>query len=361
MYPTQILQILPRLPPAICGVGDHATGVGMELSRSHRCDVDYLGVNPADLSKPLNRHELPQRSAAAMLNALKSFQLADNAVVVLHFSGYSYGKRGLCSWLTTSLSRYREERPDIKLITMFHELWSPAPLFSKSGWVVPLQQHVIRRLVKLSDVVRTNREEYRDQIEKLCPQFRGRVRVKNICSNFGEPEAVRPFDERKRQILIFQPPSLATVGGNFFWDQWHEIQMQLGGVPTIIAGRAKEIPVDPLIQQIGFVSTEDGARLIDESQFAFFEYFQGYIGKSSLFGSLAAYGIVPIMPRLNASNDEGLLHGTHYLIPGDATLGDRIELELVSRRLCEWYAGHSISATATDYMQSVFQCVRKSA
>ena len=361
MHSTQFLQILPKLPPAICGVGDHASGVGLELSKSHGCSVKYLGVNPKTHGKPLASLELPMRSAEAMLNSLRAQQLNKSAVLVVHFSGYSYGKHGLCNWLPNALTRFREERPDIRLITMFHELWSPAPILSRHGWLVPLQKRIIKRLVTLSDIVRTNREQYRIQIESLYPPVRGAVRVKNICSNFGEPDSVLPFVDRRKQILIFQPPCLTTAAGRYFWDKWSSLENQLGEIPTLVAGRVREIPTDKSINRIGFVSATEGAQLISESQFAFFDYFPGYLGKSSLFGSLAAYGIVPIMPRLNYSNDEGLFHGTHYLIPEDQALSDTTKTELVSRRLLEWYSDHSIAATASDYMQSLNQTARKSA
>jgi hypothetical protein len=65
---------------------------------------------------------------------------------------------------------------------------------------------------------------------------------------------------------------------------------------------------------------------------------------------LAAHGIVPIMPRVNRSDDERLFHRTHYLIPGDPSLMDSSQMQHVSRSLYQWYSEHSIAETAADYM-----------
>lgn len=361
MHPTQILKILPRLPPAICGVGDHATGIGAQLSNFHGCDVSYLGVNAADPGGPVASNELPERSAEALLSALSDLELRHDAVIVLHFSGYSFGKKGVCAWLPKALKAFRKQRPTVRLSTMFHELWSPAKLVSRSGWIVPFQKQIIKQLVRLSDVVRTNRASYRSQIERLCPEVAGRVRVKNICSNFGEPAGLEVASKRAKQILIFQPPCLDSHGGSFYWKQWSMLQEQLGGIPTIVAGRTGRLPSDDRIQEIGFVSVEDGSRLMSESQYAFFEYFEGYIGKSSLFGSLAAHGMVPIMPRVNKSDDENLFYGKHYLVPGDHAIVEEFELNRVSRELSEWYRGHSIASTSLDYLDSFVQSNRNCA
>lgn len=365
MSPTniQLLQIIPQLPPAICGVGDHARAIGQELSGSHGYDVNYLAVNAAEV-RPAGQeyHALEKRTAPELVSALRSAGLPHGASILLHFSGYSYGSRGICFWLIKGLKKFLNERPDVKLISMFHELWSPARLLSQSGWVVPVQKSVVRKLVEISSVVRTNRVEYQRQIERLCPSAVGRVGVNNICSNFGEPEDLPPISERKRQILIFQPPDCSTPNGRFFWERWGQLRDQLGGLPTVIAGRIRQVPADSSIELRGFVSKEEGSQLMSESQFAYFEYFDGYLGKSSLFGSLAAHGIVPVMPSVNHSELEGVVAGIQYLTPNDRALNDVSALNRVSIELQRWYATHSITATAADYDCSMSsQTVRKCA
>lgn len=350
----QVIQLIPRLPPAICGVGDHAMAIGKEFSRSHQIDVTYVGINRSeDTVESPELRSLPARSAAELVIALRHAELNENSRILLHFSGYSLGKRGICFWLIAALKEFLAERPDIQLTTMFHELWSPAPLLSRSGWIVPFQKSVVKKLVAISHVVRTNRVEYQRRLEELFPACKGQVGVNNICSNFGEPSNLAPIGRRKRQILIFQPPDLSTQAGTVFWNGWRQLREQLGDVPTIIAGRTRAVPDDDSIDARGFVTVEEGSRLMGDSQIAYFEYFDGYLGKSSLFGSLAAHGIVPVMPCVNRSEAEGILHDVHYLTPDDEKLKNTAALETVSGELQRWYATHSIEATARDYHQAM--------
>lgn len=358
----ELLTIVPRLPTKFCGVGDHALAVGESLSTNHDCRISYLGVNANSKESTGDGHwVLPERTTAALLEAFRSANLSHGSFMVLHFSGYSYGSRGVCFWLTRAIDQFMRERRDVRLITMFHELWAPAKLLSRSGWVVPIQKAIVRKLVQKSHAVRTNRVQYARQLELLCPKVAGDVRVRNICSNFGEPKTFPVFRERKKQILIFQPPDSTKPDGKAFWDGWEQLASQLGWPKTVVAGRTTSVPKHESIELRGFVSAEEGSRLMLESQFAYFDYYDGYLGKSSFFGSLAAHRIVPVMPGLNKSEDEGLFHQTHYLIPGDAELTDYSQLQAVSEQLHLWYADHSIDATAADYFQSMNRLLEKCA
>ena len=351
-----VLQIVPRLPTKFCGVGDHAMAVGKSLSVKHRCSVSYLGVN-RNMNGAAEEHSqvLPRRTTSELLLALRRADLRHGSVIVLHFSGYSFGSRGICLWLTRAIDRFVCERTDIRLITMFHELWAPVPVFSRNGWVVPIQKLIVRQLVRKSHVVRTNRAEYARELELLCPEVTGQVRVRNICSNFGEPSAVPAISERKKQILIFQPPDASTPAGAAFWSGWQQLAAQLGWPKTVVAGRAGAVPDHDSIELRGFVSREDGSRLMLESQFVYLDYYDGCLGKSSFFGSLAAHGIVPVMPRQNHSEADGLFHGRHYLISGTEQVEDIASLQKIADEMANWYSANSISATAADYMQSILQ------
>lgn len=349
-----VVKILPHLPPAACGVADHATAVGAELDGTGVINVRYVGVNSGDdVSTNSDSLVLKQKTSAELLDVLRLMNPPRSACIALHYSAYSLGKRGVCFWVPRALGQFKVERPDIQLMTMFHELWSPAPLLSKSGWVVPLQKLAIRSLAQISDIVRTNRVEYKRQLEKICPDLIGKVRVKNICSNFGEPNTIPPICERKRQIVIFQPPDLGTIAGREFWQSWQVFSEKFALRTTIVAGRVRKIPEHDSIECRGFVTTTEASHLLLESQFVFFKYYDGYLGKSSFFGSIAAHGTVPVMPSPNSSEDEGLVHRKHYLTPADIELFSEESLDQLSMELRKWYSEHSISATAIDYINSM--------
>jgi hypothetical protein len=357
----EVLTIVPRLPTKFCGVGDHAIAVGKALSANYGCRISYLGANP-NSNEPVDDGHwiLPERTTSALLAALRSANLSQGSFVVLHFSGYSYGSRGICFWLTRAINQFLSERSDVRLITMFHELWAPAPLFSRSGWVVPIQKAIVSKLVKESHIVRTNRAEYARQLELLCPEVTGQVRVRNICSNFGEPKSVPAVNKRAKQILIFQPPDPSRPTGRAFWSGWERLASQLGWPKTIVAGRTSTVPEHESIELCGFVSADDGSQLMLESQFVYFDYYDGYLGKSSFFGSLAAHGIVPVMPSPNHSETDGLYHGRHYLIAGSEQVQNAVSLQAVADEILKWYSANSIAATANDYADGMVCCDQQS-
>ncbi|WP_417735104.1 hypothetical protein [Rosistilla oblonga] len=349
-----VLQIVPRLPPAVCGVADHAIALGDSLVKSWGYDVRYVAINP--IPQPLkidSNHQLTCRSADALLTFLQEQNLPPSSTLIVHFSGYSYGKRGVCFWLTNALRRFLEQRPNINLITMFHELWSPAPLLSKSGVTIPFQKMIVSKLIQLSKAVHTNRQAYGNQIRNLCPSFNGPVTIQNIFSNFGEPIGLPEFSSRKPQILIFQPPDLNTKGGKLFWEGWKRLRQQLGYGKTIVAGRTQTIPADSEIQAVGYVSAELGATLMLDSQVAYLDYYDGYLGKSSIFSSFAAHGLAPVMQRVNHSQLDGILHRKHYLLPDDDELNDMASLRSIGHEIRSWYLTHSLAATTCTYANEI--------
>ncbi len=328
--------------------------LGKQLENVHDCSVSYLAINSSsdDLDQP-EYTALAKRTSTELLSALRSAELPEGACILLQFSGYAYGNRGICFWLAKSLERFLTERPGVRLVTMFHELWTPAPILSRSSWVRPLQRSIVKRLVKISDAVLTNRVRYREQIQAAVPSVTAPIGVNNVFSNFGEPSDLRPIGDRRRQIVVMQPPDLATAAGESYWRSWQRLCDLVGQIPTIVVGRVRQLPESDLIEPRGFVSADEGSRLLAESQFAHFEYFDGYLGKSGIFAAFASHGIVPVMPRPNHSQAEGVVHQTHYLLADDDALLDTKSLEAISTNLQQWYRPHNIAATAGNYVNAI--------
>src|SRR5438034_3528340 len=154
----EIIQIVPKLPPSISGVGDYAYLLARELraaqgihTRFIVCDPswegakDYHGfsVSRMDTRQPdeLERH----------INALGM-----SATVVLQYVGYGYEKRGCPLWLVRGLESWKRRHPGCRLLVMFHELYASGPPWRSSFWTSPVQRALVKSLALLSDHCVTN-------------------------------------------------------------------------------------------------------------------------------------------------------------------------------------------------------------
>lgn len=352
---TRVIQIIPRLPPLVCGVGDHARAIGNELSREHNFAVSYIGVAGAAEAQPSDQLLLERPTKNSLLDRLVSEDLPPNSAIVLHFSGYGYQKNGLCLWLVKALELYRLERPDVSLVTMFHELWANGKLFSRAMIQRPIQKQIIRRLTAISSAVRTSRQEYGNW---LTSNFRGHrmppLNVQPVVSNFGELEEVPDWNDRKNQIVAFQPPPFGQVEGAEYWQTWQRVCELLPGIQTIVAGRYSSIPGGANIHIRGYVSAAAASEILRESRFALTQYFDGYLAKSSLFAGLAAHGPLCVMPAVNQSQEDGLFPGVHYAIAQDLeVLACPSRCQELQLALFEWYQSHGLAETAASYANAI--------
>jgi len=275
-------------------------------------------------------------------------------------SCYSFARWGLCFWLVKAIREFRAANPAVRFVTMFHELWANGPLTTSAGWTMPFQRQIIKSVLNLSDAARTSRAKYRRHLQGLTTTVP--VSCGPIFSNFGEAEALPHFADRKSQILLFQPPPFDATSPSEYWAAWGHLREQLSGIPTVVAGRAKALPADASIQRLGFVSNELGAQLLAESKFGLLEYFPGYLAKSSIFASFAAYGVTCFMPTANLCEDDGIHRGTHYLLPSDlANDSEPIQSGSIGANLFRWYEGHSIRQTAKDIHALLSSLVRQAA
>ncbi|MBC7927996.1 MAG: hypothetical protein H7039_20310 [Bryobacteraceae bacterium] len=142
-----LIQCVPRLPPVIDGVGDHAFNLATTL-RNQRgmettfvvCDPEWKGPGHIDRFSIV---KLPAPSADALDTLLQSLQ----GPVLLHYSGYGYDRRGMPFWLCKGLADH-----STRLLTFFHELWSSGFPWQTAFYWHFLQRRVVRRIHRISRV-----------------------------------------------------------------------------------------------------------------------------------------------------------------------------------------------------------------
>src|SRR5262245_33289304 len=141
----EIIQIVPRLPPAINGLGDYAFLLARELRATHDIHSNFIVCDP-DLESTGSLDGFPvqcvaARTASDVGDVLEGMSGRDTTIF-LHYVGYGYDKRGCPSWLVEGLEQWRRLAGGRRLVTMFHELYAFGMPWRSSFWTMPLQRSI---------------------------------------------------------------------------------------------------------------------------------------------------------------------------------------------------------------------------
>ena len=202
---TRIIQIVPRLPPAICGVADYSVLLGDRLESNYSFEVSYVAANLEKSGPSIpERLFLSQRSSADLISALNElYRPASRTILILEFSGYAMARWGLCYWLIKALKRFLKSHPDVRLLTMFHELYAFGSIWTSQFWTSPIQRHLVAKLCEISESVLTSKKSYADKINIMSNHKFSKIPVLPVFSNIGEPEKILSLIDRKRRVVIF--------------------------------------------------------------------------------------------------------------------------------------------------------------
>src|SRR5258708_4405092 len=147
---TRIIQIVPRLPPSISGVGDYAFLLAGELRRAHGIETTFVVGDPdwknaENLKAEMLKTEFEldgfkvfcvnERRAEELLRLLS--QPETPSTVLLQYVGYGFEKRGCPAWLVNALREWKHgAASEIRaLVTMFHELYARrGAVWTSSFW-----------------------------------------------------------------------------------------------------------------------------------------------------------------------------------------------------------------------------------
>jgi hypothetical protein len=352
----EVVQIVPRLPPVIDGIGDYAVNLARRLRKDFGINTHFIVCDPAwngatELEAfPVSR--LTERSVSA-ITSLLSNEFYYSSTILLQYSGYGYEKRGCPQWLVSGLQRWRRMNQERRLITMFHELFAYGPVWTSSFWLSSLQKKLAARLVRLSDRSLTNREAYAAILYRLGQSRDRHIPVMPVFSNVGEPECLPPaLAERKRRRLavfgnrghrhsVFQKSlnALSRTCKAFDIDEILDIGPHAGHGVT----RINNIPVI----STGAQTAQEVSSLLLTSIVGFFSYPTDYLGKSGVFAAYCAHRLLPIGVCDNGRPADGLTHEHHFWLAEFHK--DKWSLDAgqdVANNAYRWYHEHNLSKHA---------------
>jgi len=309
----KLIQIVPKLPPEVDGIGDYAFFLAQQLLNNHQVKTDFIVCNPgfkpgpeATSSKVLVLH---QRQAQSLIESVPN----DADTILLHYSDYPYDpKFGSPFWLLSALEQLKKNRT-FKIVVMFHEF--PCFYLRKNLYLLPIQKYVAERLATFADVALTNNSATRSQLSKLPIQT---VDTIGVFSNIGEPGDLPAVEHRQPWMVVFGTPGRRAriyqkaipqlthisqvLGIEKILDIGSPLSLELAeinGIPLEQWGRQPADKVSQLMMQslAGIAYSSDNQKL----------------SKSGVFAAYCAHGLVPVISNPKSSPMDGLFEGKNFL------------------------------------------------
>jgi hypothetical protein len=274
------------------------------------------------------------------------------STLVIHVSLYGYAKRGNATWLPVRIARWRRDRADARVLTMFHELYAFGPPWRSSFWLSPVQRRIVRQLLALSDHALTNTARYEAILRRWSPDRP--VTVLPVFSNVGESDAPTPWCERQNTAVVFGLAGverflyrrylrqLADAAARLYIDRIIDIGPRRSAPPRRIGTAVTE--------SRGVLAAAEIAQILGQARYGFIACPPDLVGKSSTFAAYAAHGVTPVLfwPRCgwDAALRRLAIDGCALRAQSDTdcTGGAAIQMQLITR-----YASHSLQATAERY------------
>jgi hypothetical protein len=341
----RVLQIVPRLPPAIDGLGDYAYHLATEL-QLRQCRTTFVVADPewhsSDAPIEFEVRKVRARETAEILDLLESDSAGGFQCAVLHYVNYAYARRGCPLWLVDACEQWAKRSPSRRLITVFHELYADGPPWKSEFWLSSIQVHLAKRLHRLSSVSITSLDGY---ARKLAAWQSKRIVTMPVFSNVGEPEHNPPLETRKRHGVIFggresrrrvydkHLKTLENICESFQLEELRDIGPRLN-LPYERIGCAR-------LREMGGLRAEEVSRALSSAVAGIFDYSPGHWAKSGIFAAYCAHGVIPICMRPARGESDGITPDMYCL--GEETGLSRVvrESSNIAARARNWYQTHT--------------------
>ena len=343
--------IVPRLPPAIDGLGDYGLKLAIQMRQEYGIQAEFIVADPrwCDdlLTEEFKVRKILSRTSKALLKLLP---INNNIpqTVVLHYVGYGYAKRGCPFWLIRALEKWRYASRENNLITMFHELYAFGPIWTSQFWTFPAQRSLVARLAYLSDKILTSKRTYSDIIFKLTQGKHSSVPVIPVFSNVGEPNSILPIAVRARRVVIFGGRSARS---RVYLDSREFLLktcIKFNITEIVDIGPTLTFDISPMngitIKILGIKGSKEISDILSNSMIGFINYPIDYLTKSGIFAAYCSHGLLTVIDSGcgRSLRGENLIENFHYMTNLTSS-SDLEEMQVVSDNALRWYKEHNLS------------------
>jgi len=296
-----VLQIVPRIPGGLDGVGDYALMIAGRLQQEFGCDTTFAAFRASSSAKTSGFDVLPLDRVPIQSDKFDR--------ILLHYVNYGFEKRGVPFRLLSMLRSLRKQRR-VRLVTIFHELYASGPPWTSAFWLRPIQIDLAKQVDHLSDTCIVSSDNFRRELRRMSPH--SEIAWHPIPSGLGEPSLSAD------QILHRDPHRWSVFGGTGLVERsLHAFRKIISRIPGSITPRSlfvlggdKNPTTQSLLADIGIefdyrprIAAADASEILETCSFAFFDYFHSphvetsVILKSSAFASACAHAVIPVLPH----------------------------------------------------------------
>jgi hypothetical protein len=315
-------------------------------------------------------YTVEDRSSQALCIALNQCN-AQQAILLVQFSGYGFAAWGNPEWLIEGLKVWKKKNLETKIVTMFHELNNKLGYpWKHNFWVHHAQKRITTDLALLSHDIVTNLQEYSETLSLFTKQFHQEIRTLPVFSNVAELKENPLISDRQRSLVIF---GKANTRRRAYKESTKFIEkicdrlkidyiIDIGPSTELDFIHSLEIPV---IEK-GRLEITDVSLLLSQSLAGFINYEVKRLAKSGTFAAYCSHGLIPVVSEECDVVLDNLYPGLHYLVPSNfmnnkllidsQNLSDNYCLSQISNRIFDWYQDHNLDAHAQQF-SSLIQCI----
>jgi hypothetical protein len=340
-----LIQVVPRLWPAQCGVSDHAIALAAELKKSFGIESSFVVLNSDD------KADLPYRITHCpphrLIDACASVANNRSAALLAHVSGYGYSTDGAPVLLAQALEQAKTDGR-FPIAVFFHELHASGMPWTKAFWHAERQKRAYRRIARACDFAVTSAQVFATWLER---ETAAPVQCMPVFSQVGETAEPPPFANRNRSMAVF---GLAATKQRVYaeLDKLASTLQKLGVREIMDVGPAIEtseqvsgIPV----KRAGVLPADEIDCIFARTAFGYLAYPPNCLAKSGVFAAYAAHGMIPIIAQGFREERDGLRDGVHLLSAQTAPTVNADDLDECSKSAWRWYSEHRLRDHAELY------------
>jgi hypothetical protein len=338
-----LLQIVPKVPGGIDGVGDYALTIAKKLREKFECDTVFATFKTSSAENPSGFEIL---SLDRLLNESRKYDH-----VLLHYVNYGFQKRGVPFRLLSILRQLRSWHRG-GLVTIFHELNASGPPWTSAFWLKPLQKRLAKSVGRLSDGCIVSGGNFLSELKRMIPD--AHVELHPVPSGLGEP-SLSP-----NQIADRDPHRWAIFGGTALVERslrslrslLHRIPNSVAPTMLFVLGGNDNPVTRSLLVDLGIksdyrprIAAADASEILKTCSFGWLNYFHrpdvetAVILKSSAFASACAHGVIPIFPypgsAVSIENDR--MPGPFFVEMNRCEIPDAQDRAKVAADIYDWY------------------------
>lgn len=358
-----LISIVPRLPPAIDGVGDYALNLARQMRKDFNIQTHFIVGNPtwqgASAIEGFPVSQITNRNPKHLTDLLSGDR---SPSVLLHYVGYGYAKRGCPISLVDGLQHWKSLYPQRSLVTMFHEISASGSPWTSTFWLSPLQQFLASKLAQMSDRCITSKQLYADIITQVSKGKHSQVQFLPVFSTVGEPEQVLPLAERQKQLVIFGGVANRIRVYQESQSLLDRVCKTLGiqeildlGTPT--RQTPQSIGTVPILE-LGQQPAEKISEIMSSAIASFLNYNPDFLAKSTIFAAYCAHGLLPINAKSSNSITDEIKSGEHYWNPIEIELKDVKMMQAIANNAYIWYQNHNLAVQARTYATQIFNSLK---